>query len=75
MNPREFLQTILGDRGKCCIIGIKNKDELTDSDERPEQLFFDNLDDAVAAAFELDEKGINAFFAVSTFQTSTTPMP
>jgi hypothetical protein len=72
MNPREFLQTILGDRGKCCIIGIKNKDELTDSDERPEQLFFDNLDDAVAAAFELDEKGINAFFAVSTFQTSKT---
>ena len=72
MRPEEFLKVILGDQGKCCIIGIKNKDELTDPDERPEQLFFDNLDDAVAAAFDLDSKGINAFFAVSTFKTGKT---
>lgn len=72
MDAREFLGAVLGDDGYYCVIGIKNPEDLTDPDEKPEQRFFTTVDEAVRKAIDLDETGVNAFFAVARFETNKT---
>jgi len=72
MDAREFLGAVLGDDGYYCIIGIKNPEDLTDPDEKPEQRFFTTVDEAVRKANNFDEMGINAFFALARFETNKT---
>lgn len=66
METKKFLQTVLGDEGYYCIWS-KNYD----TDEQS-QVFYDDLDDAIDAAFDKDNRGWNAFFALSTFETNRT---
>lgn len=66
METKKFLQTVLGDEGYYCIWS-KNYDTNEKS-----QVFYDDLDDAIDAAFDKDSKGWNAFFALSTFETNKT---
>ncbi len=72
MDAREFLGAVLGDDGYYCVIGIKNPEDLTNPDEKPEQRFFTTVDEAVKKAIDLDEMGVNAFFAVARFETNKT---
>ena len=66
METKKFLQTVLGDEGYYCIWS-KNYD----TNEKA-QVFYNDLDDAIDAAFDKDNQGWNAFFALSTFKTNKT---
>lgn len=62
MDTKTFLEAALGDEGYFCIWGYRI------SDERKIQKFYDNLDAAVAAAYNLDAEGYDAYFALGTFE-------
>lgn len=61
MNTLEFLQGILGDEGYYCIVGLK-------SEEKTVQKFYPKLEDAVAVAEGLSEKGYDAYYALCTLE-------
>jgi len=70
MDTKEFLEAVLGDEGYYCITGIE---ELHGEKRDPlvKQKFYTNLDEAVAAALELDARdSMNAYFALATFEES-----
>lgn len=69
MDTKTFLGTVLGDSGFYCITGIEElHGEKRDPDVK--QKFYDNLDEAIDAAHSLDASGMNAYFALSTFEES-----
>ena len=65
METREFLGTILSGDGYYCITGIDGSGES--NRPRVESKFFTSLDDALAKAYELDQEGLDAYFALATF--------
>lgn len=62
MNNLEFMQTVLGDEGYYCIVGL-NKDL-----DRPVQKFYQKLDEAIRVAEELQGNGYDAYYALATFE-------
>ena len=63
MKTREFLQAVLGDEGHYCIVGIKAKED------KRVQKFYSDLDSAVLVAYNLDQEGYDAYYALATFET------
>ena len=60
METKQFLSTVLGDEGHYCVLGLKDK--VT------KQTFYNSIDLLINAAFELDNDGFNAYFALATFK-------
>ena len=61
MQTRDFLERVLGDSGHYCIFGLK-----TDGSKRV-QKFYPSIDKAMDAAASMDDNGMNAYFALATF--------
>ena len=58
MNP-SFLEAVLPETGAYCVVGIKDK--------RPKQKFVETLLEVEEAAQALDNGGVDAFFALASF--------
>lgn len=63
LSTKEFFQSILHTEGCICIVGIRNK--------KARQFFVDTIDEAIATARELDDNGVDAYFACATFKEKT----
>jgi len=65
MDTREFLGTILSGDGYYCITGIDSKGE--GNRPRVESKFFTGIDEAITTAYQYDHEGLDAYFALATF--------
>lgn len=61
MDKLEFLQSVLGDEGYYCIVGLK-------PNEKPIQKLYTRLEDAVVTADNLKDVGRDVFYAMATFE-------
>jgi len=61
MDKLEFLQSVLGDEGYYCIVGLK-------PNEKPIQKLYTKLEDVVATADNLKDAGRDVFYAMATFE-------
>lgn len=59
MNTKEFLQSVLGDAGYYCAVGLKS--------ERRVQKFFGSIDELIDTTHNLNEENFNAYFGLATF--------
>ena len=64
METKEFLQRALGNSGFYCVFASHG------SEDRRVQKFYDSLDAVLTEAYELDELGFDAYFALATFEGS-----
>lgn len=64
MDTREFLKRVLGESGFYCVLA------LSQQGKRRIQKFYDTLDDTVDALDNFDRQGMNAYFALATFEES-----
>ena len=62
MDRLKFLQSVLGDEGYYCAVGIKNKKVVT-------QKFYRTIEEVINTADMLCSNGANAYFALGTFET------
>ncbi|HEY7824241.1 MAG TPA: hypothetical protein VIG24_15470, partial [Acidimicrobiia bacterium] len=62
MDTRGFLARVLGDSGYYCVFGLK-----TGGSKRVLK-FYSSLDAALNCARDFDESGLDAYFALSTFE-------
>ena len=62
MNTEDFLRRVLGEDGHYCLFSFRTKDD------RRVQKFYPSVGDMADAARELDSKGYDAYFALSTFK-------
>lgn len=62
METKEFLSTILGDRGYYCVVGIKSG--------RTIQKFYNSVDAVADAAHQLDAEGFDAYYSPATYAES-----
>lgn len=60
VDTKNFLQTILSDSGRYCVVGIREGKVI-------HQKFYTDLDKVVASAARLDMNRINTYFALSTY--------
>ena len=64
MNTENFLRKTLGDEGHYCLFSFRTKDD------KRIQKFYTSIGDMADAARDLDSKGYDAYFALSTFNES-----
>ena len=64
MNTENFLRKTLGDEGHYCLFSFRTKDD------KRIQKFYTSVGDMADAARDLDSKGYDAYFALSTFNES-----
>jgi len=64
MNTENFLRKTLGDEGHYCLFSFRTKDD------KRVQKFYTSIGDMADAARDLDSKGYDAYFALSTFNES-----
>ena len=62
MQTENFLRRVLGDDGYYCLFSFRTKDD------RRVQKFYTSIGDMADAARDLDSKGYDAYFALSTFK-------
>ena len=64
MNTEDFLRKTLGDEGYYCLFAFRTKDD------KRTQKFYTSIGDMADAARDLDSKGYDSYFALSTFNES-----
>ena len=62
MNRIDFLKTVLAEGGMYCAVGIVNK--------KTHQVFFNTMEELIPWADAQANAGVDAFFALSTYQSS-----
>jgi len=65
METKNFLGVVLSGEGYYCVTGIEGKSE--GSRPRVESKFFTSIDEALNKAYEYDQQGLDAYFALATF--------
>ena len=60
-DTKQFLESVLGDEGFYCIVGLKQDGSKT------VQKFYGSLEDATFAAQNLDNEGFDAYYGLATF--------
>ena len=61
MNTKEFLNTVLGDQGHYCALGLRPKDK------KKVQKFYSSIGALADAALNLDAEGYDSYFALGSF--------
>lgn len=64
METQEFLQSVLGAEGYYCAVGITDKRTVI-------QKFYPTIDSLLATAKNFADEGVNAYFALATFNDGT----
>lgn len=62
MKTEDFLRRVLGEDGHYCLFSFRTKDD------KRIQKFYSSVGDMADAARDLDSKGYDAYFALSTFK-------
>ena len=62
MQVEDFLRRVLGEDGRYCLFSFRTKDD------RRVQKFYTSVGDMADAARDLDSKGYDSYFALSTFK-------
>ena len=62
METKDFLQRALGDSGFYCVFASHG------SEDRRVQKFYDSIDAVLTTAYDLDNSGFDAYFALATFE-------
>jgi hypothetical protein len=63
MNTSDFLAQVLGDDGYYCVFGAKA------ATKQRIQKFYTSIDQLVQSGINLDQNGLDAYFALATFET------
>lgn len=63
MDTKEFLRSVLGSDGFYCAVGLRKKGP-------PVQKFYDSIEGLTATVQNLDELGIDAYYALATFDVA-----
>lgn len=63
MDTKQFLSTVLGQEGAYCVAGIK--------DGAISQRFYKTIEEVEKAAIQLDQSGYDAYFALATFNDTS----
>ena len=64
METKQFLRSVLPSEGSYCVLGISPDKPII-------QRFYETIDSAADAALDLNKKGLNSYFALSSFQDSS----
>ena len=65
MEAKQFLGTVLGEKGHYCLLGLNAKKKST------KQKFYDSLDTVIEAATNLNAEGYDAYFALGRYSEPT----
>lgn len=67
MDTTSFLRTVLGTAGHYCVLGLRDGQRV--------QKFYDSIERMQAVAEQMDDNGVDAYFALGTFKDPSADKP